>query len=134
MSKKLSNTFGVPAVVHETLPSIYSGEEDIKSDAEQARANIKRLIAMSQRALEEYMEVAIESENPRAYEVLSNLINSAADLNSKLIDVHGNEQKIAKNTPGAGDEEGKNVTNNNIIFSGTTSELNDMILKRITKT
>lgn len=129
---KLSGLFDIEPVKPEPLPvAKTNGTEKVSSDSEYARSNLKQLIETSRTALEHALNVAVQSDSPRAYEVLANLINTSADLNTKLIDVHQREQRINQNK----DDDQKvshNVTNN-VLFTGTTSELNDMIMKRMTQ-
>lgn len=128
---KLSNLFDIEPVKPERLPvPKTNGSEQVTSDSEFARTNLKQLIETSRTALQHALNVAVQSDSPRAYEVLANLINTSADLNTKLIDVHQREQKLSANK-----EDDQKVTNNvtnNVLFTGTTSELNDMIMKRMT--
>lgn len=106
-------------------------DQRVSSDADYARNNIKDLIDTARTALTHALDVAVQSESPRAYEVLANLINTSADLNTKLVDVHQREQRMSGTTPEAKPVT-QNVTNN-VVFSGTPAELNEMISKRLLK-
>ena len=64
------------------------------------------------------LEVASESEAPRAYEVAAQMIKTVADANKDLIELHEKMKKIRSDTPQAH----KNVTNNS-LFVGSTKEL-----------
>lgn len=133
MSDSLSKVFGLEPL-KESLPEAPEGSQNLEDDSEEARKNIKALIETGNRALEEALNLAIESEQPRAYEVLTNLINTLADLNAKVIDVHGKTVDIkkkeaapAKSSAGALATTGEvpQVVNNtsNTVFVGTTAEL-----------
>lgn len=135
MNTKISEIFDVS---HETIPSMRVAEPvkvlntQMHDDADFARANLRDLIQKSRTALENALDVAVQSESPRAYEVLANIINTSADLNTKLIDVHQREHRIVSAETKQIIQGPQNVTNN-VVFSGTTSELNDMITKRMLK-
>jgi hypothetical protein len=125
MADKISETFGVAPVKYAPLPVPHGGNEEVKSDAVIARANLKGLMETATEALEGALELARQSDSPRAFEVLATLISTAAELNTKLLDIHANEQKISKGNP----QEEATVTNNN-VFVGTTSELHEMIMNK----
>jgi hypothetical protein len=74
------------------------------------------------------LEIAKSSEHPRAFEVVGNLMNQLADINEQLLRIHERKQKLDSpkdNKDSKG--ETNNVTNNNAIFVGSTSELNKII-------
>lgn len=133
MSNKISEIFDVapapssvvPAAPAKVLPT------QVHDDADYARANLRDLIEKSRTALENALEVAVQSESPRAYEVLANILNTAADLNTKLIDVHQREQRMVSDDKPQNQAPGTQNITNNVVFSGTTAELNDVIAKRM---
>jgi hypothetical protein len=71
------------------------------------------------------LEVAKASEHPRAFEVVGTLMKQLADVNQQLLDLHRQKAKLDEPVKGVGG--GKQVTNNNAIFVGSTTELNKMI-------
>jgi galactitol-specific phosphotransferase system IIB component len=109
--------------VAETGEIIYSQEQKIESDYDKTRANLLDLLTKGQDALTTALAVAKQSEHPRAFEVVGNLMKQVADINSQLMELHQQKQKIDE--PKAGT---KSVTNN-AIFVGSTSELNKLIDK-----
>lgn len=129
MTDKLSDVFDIEPVRMTSMPALVVENKKIETDADFARANIRQLIEISNRALEHALELSVQSDSPRAYEVLANLINTAADLNTKLIDVHAREQKIAS-TSGDPEVRTQNITNN-VVFTGTTAELNNLITEKL---
>lgn len=91
--------------------------DDIKKDYEYTRGNLYSLIEKGQEAINGILELAQESEMPRAYEVAGQLIKSVADATDKLMEL----QKKLKDV-----EENKikgPTTVNNALFVGSTSEL-----------
>jgi membrane-associated HD superfamily phosphohydrolase len=93
-----------------------------KTDYEYSRDTLYDLIQKGRNALEDMIEVARESEHPRAFEVLSGLIKNVADVNDKLMDLNKKHKDIStKETlqiPGS-------TTNN--LFVGSTTELQKML-------
>lgn len=99
-----------------------SSTDDIKKDYEYTRANLYSLIEKGQEAINGIMELAGESDSPRAYEVAGQLIKSVGDVTDKLIDL----QKKLKDVE---DETTKTTTNvtNNALFVGSTAELSKLL-------
>jgi curli biogenesis system outer membrane secretion channel CsgG len=102
---------------------IESSQSKIESDYDKTRSNLLSLLQSGQDALTHALEVAKSSEHPRAFEVVGNLMKQVADINSQLMDLHQQKQKLDTPKDGA-----KSVTNN-AIFVGSTSELNKLIDK-----
>ena len=110
-------------VIAETGEIIESKETKVESDYDRTRNNLHNLLAQGQQALNHALEVAKQSEHPRAFEVVGNLMKQVADINTQLMDLHQQKQKLD-----GPKETAKNVTNN-AIFVGSTSELNKLIEK-----
>jgi hypothetical protein len=96
--------------------------DDIKKDYEYTRANLYSLIEKGQEAINGIMELAGESDSPRAYEVAGQLIKSVGDVADKLIDL----QKKVKDVEEESTKSAGNVTNN-AVFIGSTSELSKLL-------
>ena len=73
-------------------------DETAKHDFELARQNYHELIIKGQDALDEMIEVARASEHPRAFEVLSTLMKSVADVNGDLLALHRKKKDYTKRT------------------------------------
>lgn len=100
----------------------------IEDDFEITRNNLRILLQQGQEALQKSLDVAMQSEHPRAFEVVGNLMKQLADINQQLLDLHSQKQKLDE--PSKADK-AKQVTNN-AIFVGSTTELNKLI-KNMTK-
>lgn len=96
--------------------------KDADSDYTEVRRNLKCIIEKSQEAIEGIIELAQDSQQPRAYEVVAQLIQSSLEANNKLMDLHRRMKDIKKQEPG----KTTNVTNNS-IYVGSTAELQKMI-------
>ena len=133
INDKLSQVFGVePIVIDQLTSEIVSVEtksvtEDqaLDHDYNTTRANLHQLLQQGQDALIHSLEVAKQSEHPRAFEVVGNLMKHLSDINHQLLDLH--KKKQALDAPKGGESnDGKNVTNNS-IFVGSTTELSRML-------
>lgn len=108
--------------IEEKVESIASStSNDLKKDYEYTRGNLYSIIEKGQEALNGILELAQESEMPRAYEVAGQLIKNVADATDKLIDLQKklkdiDEQKVKGPT---------NVTN--ALFVGSTAELSKLL-------
>lgn len=100
-------------------------EKQIKDDYEFSRATYYNLIDKGQEGLEEMMEVARQSEHPRAYEVLASMLKNIADINGALMDLNKKRKDIQRDEKPALPN---NTTNNN-VFVGSTTELQRMLMK-----
>ena len=95
---------------------------DIEKDYEYTRGNLYSIIEKGQEAINGILELAQDSEMPRAYEVAGQLIKSVSDATDKLMDLQKklkdvNEESVAKGPT--------NVTN--ALFVGSTSDLSKLI-------
>ena len=96
--------------------------EDKEKDYQYARAQLYDIVEKMQETLDGALEVAQQSDHPRAYEVAFNGAKNAADVVDKLADLHKKMQDVEK-------EEQKvvNQTQNNVFMSGSTAELLKML-------
>ena len=97
---------------------------DQRKDYGEVRENLKDVIDNSKVAIDGILKVASESDSPRAYEVVSQLLKTATEANKELLDVHKQMKDLEK------DDTKKQVTNN-AFFVGSTKELQDMIAKQL---
>lgn len=94
---------------------LISDDEDFK-DLREIRENLKKYTSIGEQALNELLDVAVQSQNPRAFEVLSQLIKSLSDVNKEI------SEQVKKNIDlKAPRITENNITNNNLILS--TNEL-----------
>ena len=132
----LSKVFGVEPLKQgevvsagtEIIPENKKIEENIDYDYDISRNNLHKLLNQGQDALYHALEIAKQSEHPRAFEVVGNLMKQLADTNEQLLKLSEKKQKM--DTPKQVEQgPGKQVTNNNAIFVGSTSELSQLINK-----
>ena len=97
-------------------------KDDITRDYEYTRGNLYSIIEKGQEAIDGILELAQESEMPRAYEVAGQLIKSVSDATDKLMDL----QKKLKDVNEEQQTKGPNTVNN-ALFVGSTAELAKLI-------
>ena len=93
-------------------------KDDITRDYEYTRGNLYSIIEKGQEAIDGILELAQESDMPRAYEVAGQLIKSVSDATDKLMDL----QKKLKDVNEESQQKGPNTVNN-ALFVGSTAEL-----------
>lgn len=93
-------------------------EKDIQDDYEYSRATYRNLVDKSNEAMNSLIDLAMDSEHPRAFEVLSNMMKNTSEMTDKLLDLQGKMKKMKEDTSKS---EGSKTTNN--VFVGSTDEL-----------
>ena len=106
----------------ETLPVRKPEKEfgdDLENDYQYARENFYDIVEKGSEALMELLEVARQTESPRAYEVLSTMMKTLVEANKDLVSIS------QKKRDGDIEHGTQSVTNNNLII--TTTDLQKMI-------
>lgn len=99
--------------------------EAIDIDFDELHANLADLIAKGMDAVNEVILIAKQSQHPRAFEVLSTLMKTTADLSMHKIALH--KKKLDMKPKDAPHSKGvAGITNNN-LFVGSTAELQKML-------
>ena len=97
-------------------------EADIKKDYEYSRGQLYDIIEKGQEALSGILDVANNTDHPRAFEVAGQLVKSVSDATEKLIALQQKMQDLEE-----GPKSKQKVTNNNALFVGSTAELSKLI-------
>jgi hypothetical protein len=133
INEKLSEIFDVEpiqlnseTVVAEntSLTITQNNVNQIDSDTEFARQNIRELIKKGGSAIDEILQVAKHSEHPRAYEVAAGFIKNMADLNKDLLELQKRKKDLQSIS---GKESSKDVNIDKAVFVGSTAELMKLI-------
>ena len=97
-------------------------EKNVDNDYKYSRDTYYELVEKGKQSLELMIEVARESEHPRAFEVLSGMIKNISDVNDRLMDLNKMKKDLDRK------EEIKNIakTTNN-LFVGSTAELQKLL-------
>ena len=109
------------------LKKLEKGKDNYTLDYEYTRGNLYSLIEKGQEALVRIMEVAEDGQQPRAFEVVSQLIKNVADTTDKLIDL-----QLKMKDLNAEEKKGP-TTVNNALFVGSTAELQKLLKKGMEK-
>ena len=109
-------TRGVPPRV---MPEINGVEED--TDFRYTRENLYNLLERGQDAVEELLEIAKQSEHPRAFEVVGQLIGKLTETNKELMGLHKTKKELSI------EKSGGDVNVNNAVFVGSTAELQKLL-------
>jgi hypothetical protein len=96
--------------------------DDVKKDYDYTRGNLYSIIEKGQEAINGILELAQESEMPRAYEVAGQLIKNVADATDKLLDLQKKLKDVEEESKSKGPS-----TVNNALFVGSTAELAKML-------
>ena len=114
------NTDYIPAVRDDDKPITIHQDNGENPDAEYSRSNYYNLIEKGNEALEGILEVAKESQHPRAYEVAANMIKNLSDVTEKLMILQKQQQELRPKDELAGPT---NINVDKAVFVGSTAEL-----------
>jgi len=103
-------------------------KNDIEKDYEYTRGNLYSIIEKGQEAINGILEVAQDSDMPRAYEVAGQLIKSVSDATDKLMDLQKKLKDVEEETQSKGPS-----TVNNALFVGSTAELQKLLKNGLPK-
>jgi hypothetical protein len=116
------NTDYIP-VIAEEHKSVTIHEPDRSADnpdADYSRANYYNLIEKGNEALDGILEVAKESQHPRAYEVAANMIKNLSDVTEKLMILQKQQKEL---NPQAAEAKTTNINVDKAVFVGSTTDL-----------
>ena len=109
----------LPEEKKDLSPSVTVGTTDLTSDYDFSRDQYHNLIEKGNDALEDLIVIAKEGESPRAFEVVTQLINSLSATTKELLVL----QKTLKEVEGSKAP----VKNENNLFVGSTKELQELL-------
>ena len=100
-------------------------EQDIFDDYSYARAKYYNLAEKGDEAIDLMLDLARETEHPRAFEVLSNMLKQNAEITDRLFDLQKKNKELRlsdqKSAPRS-----ENMTQNN-VYVGSTTELQRLL-------
>ena len=97
-------------------------KDDIESDYKYARENLYNAIERGSDALEELVELEKQSQSPRAFEIVGQMIKTLTDSNKDLLEIQKKVKDLKREEKSKGPN---NVTN--ALFVGNTAELQKML-------
>ena len=102
---------------------------DIKDDYDYARSKYYNLAEKGDEAIELMLELARDSEHPRAFEVLSNMMKQNAEIADRLMELQKKKKEVEKVDKDSPMLPGGMTQNN--VFVGYTSDLQRKLLDKM---
>ena len=126
MSKAIDDALGLnplPVVIEDnSIVPVVKDEDQVDEDVGTARTNLHDAVSVAQQAVQDMLNIAQQSQHPKAYEALNSLIKTYADISMGLADLQVKKQRLSGKK---GPEETHTVNNN--LFVGSTAELQKML-------
>ena len=127
--KNMEDIFNLPEKIEDVnnkneIKPVDNIDETVDNDFKYARENLYNIIERGSDALNTLVDVANQSQHPRAFEVVGQLVKTLSATNKDLLELQKKVKVIKKDIP----DQPQNVTN--ALFVGNTSELQKMINKR----
>ena len=104
-------------------PDVEVNTKDLTTEYEFSQEQYHTLLDKGNDALDELLAVAKESENPRAFEVVTQLISGLTNTTKELLQLQKTKKEIEKDTKDPS-------TVNNSLFIGSTAELQELLDKK----
>lgn len=131
MDENLQRIFDIDAVESTdtpSLPLVVSSEDQKEDDYDLARSTLRDLISKNETVLTDLIHLARNSEHPRAFEVVGQLVKTQSEIAKDLLGIHKQKREID-----GGDAPQNIRTQNNIVFAGSTSDLLKVISQQRAK-
>ena len=109
-----------PKKIEKVKPTVNGHDDDI--DFQYARENLYILIERGNDGLEELLEIAKQSEHPRAFEVVGQLLDKLTSTNKELLNLHKVKKDIST------EKSPSKITN--ALFVGSTTELQKLLKEK----
>jgi hypothetical protein len=118
INEKLSEALNIePIEITNTEIIEVELKDSIDDDAEFARQNIKTLIEKGNDAANHIVEIAKQSEHPRAFEVAAGLLKNLADMNKDLLEIQKRKRDLQPKITQ------QNINVDKAVFVGTAADL-----------
>jgi len=114
------NTDYMPVAIENDKPITIHQSQENNPDADYSRSNYYNLIEKGNEALSGILEVARESQHPRAYEVAANMIKNLSDVTEKLMILQKQQKEL---NPQAAEQQTTNINVEKAVFVGSTADL-----------
>lgn len=134
MEQNLNELFNLEPQVKELkteniLPAVQSPVEKKDDDFDLARDTLRNLVQKNETVLDNLIDLARNSESPRAFEVVGQLVKTQSEIAKGLVDLHKQKKDIEGETINSSIK-----TQNNIVFAGSTADLMKLISAERSKT
>jgi len=115
LNQKLSDALDIAPI--EIPTEIVEVKDVVADDAEYARQNLRSLIEKGNDAANHIVEIAKQSEHPRAFEVAAGMLKNLADMNKDLLEIQKRKQDLQPKITQ------QNINVDKAVFVGSTAEL-----------
>ena len=124
--KNMEDIFDLPEKIEASkeIKPVDKSDETVDTDFKYARENLYNIIEKGSDALNTLVDVANQSQHPRAFEVVSQLVKTLSDTNKDLLELQKKIKVINKDIT-----EGPKTVNNS-LYVGNTADLQKFINKR----
>ena len=106
-------------IIHQNTDTV--GSEELNDDINYVRDMMYDTIKNTSEAVTQMLEIAKVSQHPRAFEVVSTLLNTQREASKDLLELHKKKKELKHE-----DKDSPDTINNN-LFVGSTAELLKMI-------
>lgn len=103
------------------LPAV-TDQEQTENDLEYARDNLYDVAEKGKDALYDLIDIARQSQHPKAYEALNQVLKTLIDVNTNIVDLQIKKQKLERVKS---NDVTQQITNN--LFVGSTADLQQML-------
>lgn len=117
LNEKLSKALDIEPIELTSATEVVEVKDTIEDDAEFARQNLRTLIQKGNDAADHIVEIAKQSEHPRAFEVAAGMLKNLADMNKDLLEIQKKKQDLQPKIT----QQSINV--DKAVFVGSTAEL-----------
>ena len=119
----LGEALGLPTLVDRPPPPPRGPSDgSVRGDFERARENVEEVIDSADTAIDELAGIANQSQHPRAYKVLSQLLKTKLECSREIMTLH----RDLRDAQAADERRGDQPTVNN-LFVGSSAELLAML-------
>lgn len=117
-----SEDANLPMALPQNKPGLSDDQQD---DFDLARETLRSLIHKGQNTLDDLVELAKNSEHPRNYEVAGQIMKTLSDTAKDLLELQKRAQALKQ--PDEVTPNKQIGTQNNIVFTGSTTDLMKML-------
>ena len=120
----------LPAVPMAPVDPEVKVNKEIEDDYNFSRETYKELVDKSNKAIDGMMELALQSEHPRAFEVLSNMLKNTSDMTDKLMALQKQKKEVKKKEKGEVQSGPTGSVTNNNVFLGSVTDLQKHLISQ----
>ena len=115
-----------PAIVPPGAPS--NETKEVQDDYEFSRKSYRDLVSKSNQAIESMLDLALQAEHPRAFEVLSLMLKNTSEITDKLMDLQKKKKNMKEDDEAP--KPGPQVGTQN-VFIGSTTDLQKHLIAKL---